>query len=128
MAGLTIISGYGAFTALIVVIGLCYGGFLAIMAPLTADLFGARNLPVNYGLMFLTVAIAAYIGPYLAAVLKQAENGNYTHAFIIAAILNLAGICIFGIFIFFRKKKFSLAKNGLDIKESTAFLRKRTIL
>ena len=71
MAGLTLIKGYLLFTALIVVVGLCYGGFLAIMAPLTADLFGPKNLPVNYGLMFLTVAIAAYVGPYLAAIWRS---------------------------------------------------------
>ena len=128
MTGLTLIKGYFLFTALIVVIGLCYGGFLAIMAPITAGLFGTKNLPVNYGLMFLTVAIAAYVGPYLAAVIKEAQNGAYTQAFIIAALLNLAGIVVFSIFMFLQQKKMSKPKPGPKLKEKTTFIREKTIL
>ena len=128
MAGLTLIKGYLLFTALIVVVGLCYGGFLAIMAPLTADLFGPKNLPVNYGLMFLTVAIAAYVGPYLAAVIKEVQNGAYTQAFIIAALLNLAGIVVFSVFMYLRKKKLSSPELNSKLKEKTTFIREKTIL
>lgn len=104
--GLLAMTGRYIFVvAVFVVVGLCYGGFLAIMAPLTADLFGTKNLPINFGIMFLTVALAAYIGPLLAAVAKEANNGDYTQAFIIAAVLNLVGIIIFGFFSFYRKRK-----------------------
>ena len=52
--------------------------------------------------MFLTVALAAYIS-VLAAALKEA-NGDYTQA-MIAAVLNIVGIIIFGFFSFYRKRK-----------------------
>ncbi|MEL1136010.1 OFA family MFS transporter [Desulfitobacterium sp. THU1] len=105
MFALTVVNSYSTFVMCFIIIGLCYGGFLSVMAPLTADLFGPKNLPVNYGIMFLTVAIAAYVGPLLASVVKEANNGNYSDAFIIAALLNLLGLIIYGIFLFFKKRR-----------------------
>lgn len=104
MATMTAISSYVPFICVTVVIGFCYGGFLSVMAPLTADLFGQKNLPINYGLMFLTVAIAAYVGPTLASVVVEANNGSYTQAFIIAALLNLVGFILYLFFMFLKKR------------------------
>lgn len=105
MAALTVVTGYYSFVGAITILGLCYGGFLTLIAPLTADLFGTKNLGVNFGIMFLTVAIAAYVGPLLAAVVKQANNGDYTQAFIIAVFINVAGLILFGIFMLYRHRK-----------------------
>lgn len=109
MAALAGVNSYVPFVCVTVVIGFCYGGFLSVMAPLTADLFGSKNLPINYGLMFLTVAIAAFVGPRLASVVVEANNGSYTEAFIIAALLNLAGLILYLLFLFLKKRK-TLAK------------------
>ena len=73
------------------------------MAPLTADLFGAKNLGVNFGIMFLTIAVAAYVGPLLVALIK-AGSGSYTQAFITAAFINLAGFVLFGAFILYKNR------------------------
>jgi OFA family oxalate/formate antiporter-like MFS transporter len=105
MGALTMVTSYYSFVGVIAILGLCYGGFLALMAPLTAELFGTKNLGVNFGIMFLTVAIAAYVGPLLAAVVKQANHGDYTQAFSIAALINLGGLILFGAFTFFRKRR-----------------------
>ena len=112
MGLLVMTSRYILVVTVFVVVGLCYGGFLAVMAPLTADLFGSQNLPINFGIMFLTVALAAYIGPFLAAALKEA-NGDYTQAFMIAAVLNIVGIIIFGFFSFYRKRKMRVLASNL---------------
>jgi len=104
MAGLSTVSNYYFFTGMIMVIGLCYGGFLALMAALTTDLFGSKHLGVNFGIMFLTVGIAAFIGPRLAAVVKAASN-DYTQAFMIAALLNVVGILLATIALYYRKSK-----------------------
>ena len=75
-------------------VGLCYGGFLALMGPVTAETFGNKNLGINFGIMFLTVAIAAYAGPRLAAAVYAANGGDYGWAFIIAAIISVVGLLL----------------------------------
>lgn len=104
MAALPLVTGYYYIIGMILTVGLCYGGFLAIMAPITADLFGTKNLGVNFGIMFLTIAVAAYVGPLLAAVVKQNNHGDYTQAFIIAAGINLLGLVLFSIFAIYKRK------------------------
>ncbi len=79
-------------------VGLCYGGFLALMGPVTADAFGNKHLGINFGIMFLTVAVAAYAGPRLAAAVTEANNGSYAWAFIIAALTSVAGLVIVGVY------------------------------
>ena len=103
MLALTTVNTYMIFAGVIMLLGLCYGGFLALMAPLTADLFGTKNLGVNFGIMFLTIAVAAYAGPLLVAVIK-ASSGSYTKAFATAMFINLAGFILFGLFIMYKKR------------------------
>ncbi|GFE59905.1 OFA family MFS transporter [Geobacter sp. AOG2] len=105
MVGMSTITSYIPFVLAISVTGLCYGGFLSLMAPVTADAFGPKYLGLNFGIMFLTIAIAAYVGPLLASVVKQANNGDYTKAFIIGAAINLAGLLLVGCFMLVRKRK-----------------------
>jgi len=94
MIALSRVATYSVFVMLILVIGLCYGGFMGMMASLTADTFGAKYLGVNFGIMFLAVSVAAYAGPRLAAVVKETNNGDYSQAFVIAALLSLVGLII----------------------------------
>ncbi len=93
MVGLSLATTYAMVVAMIMAIGFYYGGFLSIMAPVTAELFGAKNLGVNFGVMFLTVGIGAFVGPRLAAVVKAASDG-YGQAFIIAAALNAIALVL----------------------------------
>ena len=55
----------------------CYGGFVAVMGPVTADAFGARHLGVNFGIMFLSIAVAALVGPQLGAVVARRAAATY---------------------------------------------------
>jgi OFA family oxalate/formate antiporter-like MFS transporter len=104
MGALTQASGYYPVVAMIALVGLCYGGFMALIAPFTADFFGTKNLGVNFGIMFLTVAVAAYVGPLLAAMAKQ-TYGDYRMAFVIAILVNIAGLVLFGAFRLYRNRK-----------------------
>ena len=85
-------------------VGLCYGGFISLIAPVTADAFGQKHLGTNFGIMFLAIAVAAYLGPMLAAVVKEANNGDYTPAFVIGVYINIAGLLITGGYMFFKRK------------------------
>ena len=64
-----------------------FGGFFAIFPSITADLFGAKNLSMNYGILFTSYGVAAFIGPRLAARVKELNNGDYSIAFLAAAIM-----------------------------------------
>lgn len=66
---------------------------MGMLASLTADAFGPKNLAVNFGVMFLPFGAAAFTGPRLAAVIKVAE-GSYSKAFLIGSALSLAGIVL----------------------------------
>lgn len=75
----------------VLIAGSCFGGFMGMIAPITADAFGPKYLPVNFGVMFFPFGVAAFIGPRLAASMK-ASTGNYSQAFLIASILSFAGV------------------------------------
>lgn len=75
----------------VLLVGMCFGGFMGMLAPLTADAFGPKYLAINFGVMFLPFGIAAFIGPRLAAVIK-AGSGSYSQAFLISSVLGFAGI------------------------------------
>lgn len=53
--------------------------------------FGSKNNSVNYGIMFIGFALAGYFGPTIMTTIFN-KNGSYHSAFIIASILNIAGI------------------------------------
>lgn len=78
----------------IFVVGLCYGGFLALIGPVTLDAFGPRHFAVNFGVMFWTLAVASFVGPRLAASVAQANDGEYTQAFLVAAVLTVVGLVL----------------------------------
>jgi OFA family oxalate/formate antiporter-like MFS transporter len=99
------ISGLIAFVAVLMVIGLCFGGFMGIYPSITADTFGPKNLGMNYGVMFTAFGSAAFVGPRLAATVKEAQHGDYTYAFLIAAALSLVGVVLTLVFIVTNKPR-----------------------
>lgn len=103
MTGLSLAATYFSVVAMIMVIGFYYGGFLSIMAPVTAELFGAKNLGINFGVMFLTIGVGAFVGPRLAAVVKAASDG-YGQAFVIAAMLNVAALALLAGAVYCKKR------------------------
>jgi OFA family oxalate/formate antiporter-like MFS transporter len=96
------------------VIGLCFGGFLALYPALTADYFGTKNIGVNYGVMFTAYGLGGIVGPYLAASLMRVVGevayeaksaggeivrklftiGNYQTAFIVAGVACVAAAAL----------------------------------
>lgn len=94
MFALTNMNGHDAVVAAMLSIVFCYGGFMGTMAAVTANSFGTKYLGVNFGIMFLTIAIAAFIGPRLVAILNETRNGDYSLAFLIATVLCGGGILL----------------------------------
>jgi OFA family oxalate/formate antiporter-like MFS transporter len=62
----------------------CYGTQLSVFASATADLYGTRNLGLNYGVLFTAWGAAGILGPMIAARAYDA-SGGYRYAFYAAS-------------------------------------------
>ncbi len=89
------------------VIGLCFGGFLAVYPAATGDFFGTKDFGTNYGLVFIGYGAGCFAGPWLGGVVYDIA-GSYSAAFIAAGILALCGGMI--TFLFLKPPKLSEAK------------------
>ena len=89
------------------VIGLCFGGFLAVYPAATGDFFGAKDFGINYGLVFIGYGAGSFAGPWLGGVVYDA-TGSYVFAFTAAGILAAIGGII--AFRFLKPPKLSEAK------------------
>jgi len=77
------------------IVGFNFGGNFALFPSATADLFGAKNLGVNYGWVFTSYGVAGVVG-IAAGNAAKTMTGSYRAAFILAAVLCLisAGLAI----------------------------------
>lgn len=71
----------------------CYGGFASVLTPMTAQMFGAKYVSENYGVMYVVFGLASLIGPVLAVQFKTADGG-YTGAFVAAAVFAAVGLAL----------------------------------
>lgn len=115
MLGLDWMRSYSLYLLGTCIVGLCFGGYLALYPAITADFYGTKHIGVNYGWMFSAYGAGGIVGPYLAAKLMKAIGaipyqvtepgkglvektftaGNYRMAFIVAGVACLlAGILI----------------------------------
>jgi len=86
-------TSYLAFVVAVMGIALSFGGFVGVFPSILADRFGPLHLAMNYGAMFSGYGLAAFIGPRLAAEVRQ-STGDYSLAFIIASVMSAAGILL----------------------------------
>lgn len=75
------------FSALI---GLCFGGFLALYPVLTLEYFGQRDFAINYGLIFVGYGVGCFLGPLIGGWVYDMTK-SYLTAFYFAGTLALAG-------------------------------------
>jgi MFS family permease len=98
--GLTTVALSGANTAVglwafALVYGLAYGGNGALLAPLTADLFGREQINAVFGLVSVSFAVSGSVAPYLAGV-GYAEFGTYDPVFVAAGAAAVVGAAAIG--------------------------------
>lgn len=74
--------------SLLAVVYWCYGTQLSVFATTTADLYGTKNLGMNYGALFSAWGAAGVIGPLIAGRVFDATK-SYQYAFYAAAALAL---------------------------------------
>jgi OFA family oxalate/formate antiporter-like MFS transporter len=79
---------------LLVVLGsMAFGGCLALSPAFAADVWGLKNIGVNYGAMFTAWGVAGIYGPYFAGMIYDIF-GAYDRAFIVFAIQSVVGVLL----------------------------------
>ena len=71
---------------LLAVVYWCYGTQLSVFASTTADIYGTRNLGMNYGALFTAWGAAGILGPMIAGRVFDATK-SYQYAFYAASVL-----------------------------------------
>lgn len=89
-------SGYMVY-ALIALIGFLYGGFLSVFPPLTAEVFGSKNVATNYGVVLFGFGVGAVASSFIAGHYKNIAVDNIDlmfPAFVIASVCAIIGIVL----------------------------------
>jgi len=86
-----------------ILIGLCFGGFLAIYPAITSELFGNRDFSINYGIVFIGYGIGCFLGPIFGGYIFDLTK-SYQSALILSGIIPLLGTII--IQFYYRKPKY----------------------
>ena len=85
----------GSAALLFLVVGVAYwqyGGGLSLMPAMTADFFGANDLGIKYGLVFLGWGIA-FLVPQLAGYIRDL-TGSLDYAFYLSGLLLLSAVIL----------------------------------
>ncbi|GAA5064169.1 hypothetical protein GCM10025751_53370 [Haladaptatus pallidirubidus] len=87
---LAMINSAAAVFIFAIIYGAAYGGNGALLSPLTADLFGAKNINVIFGLISVSFAISGLLAPPLAGLIYDAF-ASYVPAFVAAGLIGVLG-------------------------------------
>jgi OFA family oxalate/formate antiporter-like MFS transporter len=77
----------------IYIVGLCFGGYLAIFPAITADFYGTKNIGINYGFVFTAYGVGGLLGSLFAPRVLEITK-SYSMAFTITGILCLLGAAV----------------------------------
>lgn len=89
-------NGYVIYV-LIGFIGFFYGGFLSSFPSITADLFGAKHMSINYGMVLVGFGAGAVISSYIAGYFKNIAAQDISlmfPAFVIASVCAGIGVLL----------------------------------
>jgi OFA family oxalate/formate antiporter-like MFS transporter len=89
-------NSYGTLTTLLlgtVVTGFCYGACLSVFPATTADLFGVKNMGVNYGLVFTAWGAGGVFGGLIGGLVRDLTQ-SYLNAYLIASFLCLVAVVL----------------------------------
>ncbi len=82
-------SSYAALLVFALILGVSYGGFIALSPAVTAELFGAAGLGAILGALYTAAGIGGLLGPPLTGWLI--DTWSYSVAILVAMGLSLAG-------------------------------------
>ena len=90
LSGVTLVywifaQGFVALALFALAFGLFYGGFVALIPAVTADLFGLRAMSSVLGVLYTSVALSTLLGPTLAGWVFD-STGSYTWPILLCAV------------------------------------------
>lgn len=94
------VDGFGGLLIGLCMVAFSYGGFLALMPAMTADLFGPKHVGANYGIVFSAWGLCGFLVPgYFAGILDASRKqgdlaGGYSQVFTMLAIVALTGVAL----------------------------------
>lgn len=89
--------GYPRLALLALLLGVGYGGFVALGPPLVAELFGIRGLGGLLGVLYTSAAVGSAIGPPAAAALIEVSGGYTAVVLVAVAVGGLATAVVLSI-------------------------------
>ena len=79
------------FIGALCLVMLCYGGIATLIAPMTADFWGAKYITENYGITFSIFGMSTLVGaPLIAGILEN--TGSYSLAYVAGLALSIMGL------------------------------------
>ena len=85
---------YARLVVFAVLLGVGYGGFVALGPPLVADVFGVQGLGSLLGVLYTSAALGSAVGPPLAGVLIGDGDGYGTTVVASLAVASLAAALV----------------------------------
>jgi predicted MFS family arabinose efflux permease len=78
---------YLALAAFAVVLGIAYGGFVAVSPESLIYLLGTRGIGMTMGILFLSFGVGGLIGPPAAGFLADSAGSNVVPIYVVIALL-----------------------------------------
>jgi predicted MFS family arabinose efflux permease len=86
---------YGLLVLFALLLGVAYGGFVALGPVVTAHLFGVVGLGSVLGLLFLGAGVGGLIGPPVAGWLAEASDGHTLPIAVVIAVTTVSAVLTF---------------------------------
>jgi OFA family oxalate/formate antiporter-like MFS transporter len=86
-------TSFATYAMGVCVVGIAFGGTLALMPAFTADFFGTKNLGINYGGLFTAYGVAGGVLS-LFAIQVRVQTGAWTTAFWYLTVACAAGLAL----------------------------------
>ena len=90
MSALSLLKDPRLFTAAMAACLFCFGGIAALVAPVTAELWGRRYIAENYGITFSVFGLSSIAGSPVAAAIFE-RSGSYRPALVLGLCLSVIG-------------------------------------
>jgi MFS family permease len=86
LLSMTLAEGRAVLSASMAVLGLAYGGFVALYGPIMGEFFGLTHMGKIMGLSFTNGIWAAILGPLILGGYLVDVTGNYQWSFVLAGV------------------------------------------
>ena len=95
----------------VALVGANYGANLSVIPPLMKDFYGAKNLAINYGVVYTAWGLGGFMVSQLGSIIKD-NTGSYDYAYVLAASMLVIGTGL----MFFLKSPQSNKDAAIDLQ------------